>query len=310
MNAEKYEYDVAISFLSQDEPFARQLAEALAPLRVFVYSKAQEQVAGTEGVEAFRVVFRERSRLALVPFRPGWGETPWTRVEATAIRDNCLEHGWDRLFVVRLRRDGRLPKWIPESHIYFDPQTFGLGDLVGAVKARCADLGTELRQPSPAERARAMAQREAFDSETRDLLSRSPQPFHESASALFAVIEQSAINMEQDAGWKVLRGGDSHTYYVFYAHGFTMQLLPQAIWANTARDGYLLARFLRGRMLTPQEVGRFYVFDEPTELGRHELKIHREPALGWCWRWGDAILTHDGAADALLHEFLRIRSRG
>jgi len=56
-----YDYDVAISFLSKDEPLALDIRERLAPLRVFVYPKAQEDVAGQEGVAAFRDVFRHRS---------------------------------------------------------------------------------------------------------------------------------------------------------------------------------------------------------------------------------------------------------
>jgi hypothetical protein len=44
-----YEYDAAISFLARDEPLAWQVRDALAPLRVFVFSKAQEEVAGREG---------------------------------------------------------------------------------------------------------------------------------------------------------------------------------------------------------------------------------------------------------------------
>src|SRR5438105_10121982 len=72
-----YKYDVAISFLSRDESLAREIAEQLAPLRVFVYSKAQGEVAGREGIATFRTVFRELARVALVLFRTGWGLTDW-----------------------------------------------------------------------------------------------------------------------------------------------------------------------------------------------------------------------------------------
>ena len=69
-------FDVAISFLSQDEPLARSIAEKLAPLDVFVYSKKQEHVAGREGIEAFRDIFRHGCRVAMVLYRPAWGSTP------------------------------------------------------------------------------------------------------------------------------------------------------------------------------------------------------------------------------------------
>jgi hypothetical protein len=48
---EDLRYDVAISFLSQDEPLAQSLYEELSKnLLVFVYSKKQEQLAGTDGL--------------------------------------------------------------------------------------------------------------------------------------------------------------------------------------------------------------------------------------------------------------------
>ena len=52
-------YDVAISFLSSDEPFALELHDHLSPqLDVFVYWKKQESIAGTDGLATFRQVFR------------------------------------------------------------------------------------------------------------------------------------------------------------------------------------------------------------------------------------------------------------
>jgi len=63
-----------------------------ANLEVFVYSKKQDQLAGTDGMESFREVFREQSRLNVVLFRAGWGETRFTRVELAAIKDLTLGH--------------------------------------------------------------------------------------------------------------------------------------------------------------------------------------------------------------------------
>lgn len=85
------QYDVAVSFLSVDEPLALQTHAKLSEsLEVFVYSKKQEQLAGTDGLESFRQVFRADSRMVVVLYRDGWGQTPWTRVEEAAIKDRFL----------------------------------------------------------------------------------------------------------------------------------------------------------------------------------------------------------------------------
>src|SRR5437763_1740979 len=81
-----FDYDVAISFVNSDLGFATELRVGLSDgLRVFLYTDRQEDVAGTDGLESFRAVFRHRSRLVVIVHRSGWGETPWTRVECEAI---------------------------------------------------------------------------------------------------------------------------------------------------------------------------------------------------------------------------------
>jgi hypothetical protein len=144
-----------MSFLAADEPFANQIAARLGPaLRTFIYSKRQEQLAGRNGVEEFREVFRRNSHLTVILHREGWGDTPWTRVEEDAIRDRAFAEGWRHLLVVRMDQAVLRP-WIPDTRLYFDPTAFPIEDLVAAIKARCAELGINIRPPSIAEMARA-----------------------------------------------------------------------------------------------------------------------------------------------------------
>ncbi len=52
-------YDVAISFLHRDEQFALKIHAGLSErMEVFLYSKKQEELAGTDGLESFREAFR------------------------------------------------------------------------------------------------------------------------------------------------------------------------------------------------------------------------------------------------------------
>src|SRR5258708_10864086 len=187
-----YDDDVAISFLARDEPLALQIRDQLAPLRVFVYSKAQEEIAGREGVEAFREVFRDRARVALVLFRSGWGETRWTRVEETAIRDHCLEAGWDDQMFVKLEKADK-PKGVPDSYLYLDFLSFGMSDLIGAVKSRCARLGVELRRPSAADRAERIAAEERLKEETEQTLRTTAEPLYNVAGSLFEAVERHLV---------------------------------------------------------------------------------------------------------------------
>ena len=101
----EYKHDVAISFLQEDEPLAIEIADRLGDrvaVDVFVYSKRQNDLVGKDGLEAFSGVFGEQSRVVVVLHRGKWGETRWTRVEETAIKNRGLEQGWDFLLLIRL----------------------------------------------------------------------------------------------------------------------------------------------------------------------------------------------------------------
>ncbi len=311
MSDNDFEHDVAISFLGQDEPLANEIQARLQPpLRVFVFSKAQEEVAGTDGAESFREVFRHRSRIAVVLFRHGWGETRFTRVEAAAIKDYCLEAGWDRLLFVRLSREGAIPKWVPESYVYLDLARFTLEDLVGAVKARASQFGAALRAQTPAERAGAIAAREAFDEETKQLLRRSPQPFHDAGTKLVDSLERHCTEIEGASGWVMLRGGNTHTYYVIFARGVSVQLLPENVYSNCADGAFLYVRLFTGRVRTPAERAKgATLFDEPQESRKFRLSLHRDPAVGWCWKRDGRVLTNEAAAEFVMGELLKATER-
>ena len=51
-NAGDFEYDIAFSFLAEDEMLATQLNDLLQDrFKTFLYSKQQEKLAGTDGEE-------------------------------------------------------------------------------------------------------------------------------------------------------------------------------------------------------------------------------------------------------------------
>jgi hypothetical protein len=117
---EKFEYDVALSLRHGDLGLADEIKLAIdPPLRCFLYARKQEEIAGSDGLDTFRTVFRRDSRLNVVLYRDGWGKTPWTGVEEVAIKDACLRTKYRNLLWVRL--DGAAtPDWLPDTHQQFD----------------------------------------------------------------------------------------------------------------------------------------------------------------------------------------------
>jgi hypothetical protein len=184
-------YDVAISFLSADEPIASALYNGLsAGLDVFYYPHSQDVLAGTDGQESMRTPFLDDSRVVVVLYREPWGNTPWTAVEQTAIKDRCLKHGWEALFFIMLD-DARPPLWLPHTHIRFNFANFSLDQAVGAIKARVQDSGGTIQPVSAVRRAEIFKHDQEYAQDRRQLRSAAGRTQVQKETAeLFRIIER------------------------------------------------------------------------------------------------------------------------
>jgi hypothetical protein len=170
MPSKSFEYQVAFSFLDPDEPLAKTLAERLrSGMKVFIYSERQLELAGKDGLETFAAVFRAGARVCVILHRTGWGQTKWTRVEETAIKERALESGWDFLLVVALD-SSRPPVWLPSTKIWYGYERFGLEALAAVIDARVAEAGGETREETARERSARLETIEQAKEKRRILL--------------------------------------------------------------------------------------------------------------------------------------------
>jgi len=168
LNHNSYEYDVAFSFLSQDEALATEINDLLQDrLKTFLYSKRQGEIAGTDGEETFNRVFGEESRIVVVLYRSGWGETSWTRIERTAIQNRSLKHGYDFGIFIPLDEPPIVPKWLPKTRLWVDLKRWGPTGAASVIEARVREQGGEPHEETVKERAARLARSFKFD-ERRD----------------------------------------------------------------------------------------------------------------------------------------------
>lgn len=158
-NAMEYQYDVGFSFLQQDESIALQLKALLShQFSVFVYSERQRELAGKDGMDTFTDVFAKQARVCVILFRDGWGETRWTRIEETAVKNRAFESGWDFLLVIALDLTPTRPKWLPATKIWLGWEQFGASGATAVIHARVTEAGGVARDESPLDKATRMAQ--------------------------------------------------------------------------------------------------------------------------------------------------------
>lgn len=156
----EFKYDVAISFLRQDEEIALELYDMLKNrLDVFYYADKQETLVGKDGEEEFGRVFRDSSRVVVVLYRREWGTTPFTRAEQAAIKQRSFSNSYDFTVWVPLDEDKALPPYVDPQYIWFDFERFGVKALAAIVEKRVRESGREVRAKSRTDDLRDTFQR-------------------------------------------------------------------------------------------------------------------------------------------------------
>ena len=144
MADDAFQYDVAFSFVSQDEALAVDLNERLKDyLTTFICTdrERQEILAGRDGDEALSLAVGKYARTVVVLYRAGWGERGTTNVEATAIRTRALEFGYDFATFIPLDHPSTVPKWLPRNRIWVGLARWGVDHAATVIESRVQEAG-------------------------------------------------------------------------------------------------------------------------------------------------------------------------
>ena len=200
---DNFKYDVAISFLQEDEGVAREINDLLAErLTTFVYFDRQKELAGTDGEQTFNRVFSVESRIVVVLYRAHWGSTPWTRIEETAIRNRGYEEGYDFLTMIPLDSPPTPPKWLPKTRIWVGLERWGPDGAASVIEARVQETGGSPKQETPVEQASRLGRRKQ-DEEKRSALLNSEAGVdcgNQEVKVLFDHIERIASEVNNAGG--------------------------------------------------------------------------------------------------------------
>jgi hypothetical protein len=303
-------YDIAISFLSADEPIAAALHNSLSVgLEVFFYPRRQEELAGTNGLESMRAPFLSESRIVVVLYRDPWGNTPWTRVEQAAIQDGCLKCGWQRLFFVMLDRASEPPLWLPNAHVRFNYADFGLEQAVGAIKARVQELGGTIAPVTALKRAELAKQETQYLKEKEQL--RSPggrETVRQKALELFNAIERlcAEINASKNATIQVAKDppkchlrNDRVSLFVSLADSYSY-----------SESGLVVRQFNNKCAFSGERL--FYPDGKPKKLSENRFlpEMNRARECGWVEDGEPSkFLSSETLADNIVGQFIDLAAR-
>ena len=288
MNAElKEKYDVAISFLAEDESIALEIYNELSQmLNIFIYSNHQEELAGSDGVEAFRSIFKDRTKLIVVLYREGWGKSDWTNVEEEAIKEFGLKNHWEGITLIKLD-DSDIPSWMPSTKIYLDFQKFTLEEIIGSIKSRAQERGSILKPITAIDKAKILENKNKLLHKRNKFL-KSPEGVKaalEEVAKLFDEIDKicNKITSERDINFKFGKERMDKYYLRGSYHddkegsfGYSINVIWQYKYKNTLDDSCLIVQKIN--------LGNSILREEPRLEEELLYDFELSPILDVCWK--------------------------
>lgn len=271
---EQPKYDVAVSFLAQDEPLALELSETLAGrMTLFVYSERQRDLAGREGMSEFTRIFERESRLVVVLFRKGWGQTPWTGVEQTAIQERGFGQQWDFLLFVSLD-DAPPPDWLPKTRVWYNLPRFGMAGLAAVVEQRFQDVGGVPTVESAIDLASRLRREQDEDAARVGFLS-SQDGINLAETEIGVMFDEIGRLVGEIQGTMSIAFDRRGTQVIWmYRAGHTISVHWHREWANTLKDSQLTIVTHSGRV----GPGIYANRRKPEELSVEAIDFNVDPA--------------------------------
>jgi hypothetical protein len=177
------------------------------------------------------------------------------------------------------------PKWLPETHIHFNLEDFGIEQAVGAIKARLQELGGHLTKPDVVRQAQLLDQKAAFVAEKQRLMSsiEGVNAVQEQVERIFARIEDRIAEIKQTTKLTTKVGHDRNSCVITNGT-ISVRVFWRPSALNSLENSPLRIAEFRGHLLLPGERG--YYPKNPQML--HESTFHPEITIdrGWCWTPG------------------------
>ncbi len=147
MTKDNYNYDVAFSFAQKDESLALSIYMLLKDrIRCFIYSEEQKKLAGTDGEKTFNDVFSREARIIVIFLSSDWGNTKWTRIEETAIKNKGFDEGYDFAIFIPTEKDVTQPKYIPKTRLYIGLERWGIESAASVIESRVQEFGGQIKE--------------------------------------------------------------------------------------------------------------------------------------------------------------------
>lgn len=143
-----YEYDVALSFATEDRALVAEVAQGLrsAGVRVFYDEFEVVDLWGRDLVDYLENVYRHQSRFAVVFASEHYAKKMWTGHERRSVQSRALDETGPYLLPVRLD-DAEIPGLLPTVG-YIDARRYAPSEITALIVAKVAATASSWDQLS------------------------------------------------------------------------------------------------------------------------------------------------------------------
>jgi hypothetical protein len=239
-----YKYDLAFSFTYEDEPLAEQLYNLLkGRLSCFIYFEKQDELAGRDGEDVFNRVFSKESRVVAILYSEKWGETKWTRIEQTAIKNRGYDEGYDFVILIPTKANLVPPKWLPKTKIWVGLERWGIEGAASNIESKVLEFNGTIKTESIADQV-SREEREIREKAARERLLDSGEGLRLAFGEMRLIateIQKFQIQIKsQSFDWHfIVRDNDAHGVDVI-SHGFYLTFRYSEKY-NNSTDGAKLS---------------------------------------------------------------------
>lgn len=305
-------YDVAISYLAEDEDLAFKIYTEIGQIfKVFIYTQHQNELVGKGGVETLRDIFINRANLIVILYRKGWGQTSWTSTEERAIVDFGLKNQWKGILLVNLD-SSKTPDWYPTAEIYLDYGKYQFDELIGVIKLRAEERGSEIKAVTAVEKAKILEIRRELAKKRSDFLNSEEgvnEAFNE-VKHLMGAIEEICIKINMSSVKFDHRKKNDFTYCL---KGFKqddklgslgLELIVQ--WAPQYRNTLDESKLCVSKI----DLGRAIYREDSKVLGELLFDFDVTPGMENRWKENQSgkILTSSQLADDIVKMIIDFKS--
>lgn len=285
MKDNRFKYDVAFSFIAEDEELVTQINDLIQDrVNTFLYSRKQGEIAGTDGEQTFNRVFGSEARIVFVLYRNGWGETPWTRIEETAIRNRAFEEGYDFVIFAPLDKPQNVPKWLPKNRIWVGIDRWGIEGAATVIEARIQEVGGSPREETVEDRASRIGRAIAAEKRKQAFLysESGVKAANTAIRNLFSDFERVIKNLSDSENSVKLQTETTREQCAIYGSNFTVFFHWSLSFSNTLKSSALYISLWKGSV--PVRGRSFFPREKPRRLREVEFNFDQTSSGQEAWR--------------------------